>query len=194
MLNDDPTLLLRREASECLGGRGKRRPQIWKPRRLALRRDPQGAQQANGYQSGFSFLALRAAFETQTAEHSNSKRRFAEYINGRDIVPGAAYAAPASSYWRCSIYAAIFQASFTPLMARCTTFTLLICCSPKQAPSASWTAAKSTSRVYVLHQAGAFFVTLASQTSMRTASTPRRPIERSASSPTRLSRWMVFHP
>jgi hypothetical protein len=74
----------------------------------ALRRDPQGAQQANGYQSGFSFLALRAAFETQTAEHSNSKRRFAEYINGRDIVPGAAYAAPASSYWRCSIYAAIY--------------------------------------------------------------------------------------
>ena len=49
-------------------------------------------------------------------------------------------------------------------------------------------------RLYVLHQAGAFSSRGQSQTSMRTASTPPRPIERSASSPTRLSRWMVFPP
>ena len=79
--------------------------------------------------------------------------------------------------------------------ARRTTFTLLICCSPKQAPSTSWIAAISTSRAFTSCIRPAPFSSRGqSQTSMRTASTPPRPIERSASSPTRLSRWMVFPP
>ena len=48
-----------------------------------------------------------------------------------------------------------------PMMASCTTFMPSICSCRKPEPSTSWIVAIDFARLYVLHQAGAFFVTRA---------------------------------
>ena len=63
---------------------------------------------------------------------------------------------------RCSTCSATFRVLSTSRMASCTTFMPSICSCRKPEPSTSWIVATSTlPALYVLHQAGAFFVTRA---------------------------------
>src|ERR1700678_421980 len=92
----------------------------------------------------------------------------------------------------CSICAATSRASSTSRTASCTTFTPSICCSPKRAPSTSWIAATSISRAFTsCIKLAPSSSPAPNRTWMPTASTPRRPIGRPASLPTRPSRWMA---